>query len=134
MLGKLRKTGGHQPLERLLTTRARRALDLAAQEAAAQGHDRVTGDHLLAGLARLDEGVAVITLNSLGVVLTSGSSADLGRLTALARQEAAELGHRYVGTEHLLLGLLRENEAAIPGIGLQQAREQIVKILHGHHL
>ncbi|WP_344479904.1 Clp protease N-terminal domain-containing protein [Nonomuraea monospora] len=121
-------------MERLLTARARRALDLAAHEAAAQGHDQVTGDHLLAGLMRLDEGVAVLTLNSLGAVPAPGINADLGRLTELARQEAAELGHRYVGTEHLLLGLLRENEAAVPGVGLQQARAQVIRVLRGDGL
>ncbi|MEV0823374.1 Clp protease N-terminal domain-containing protein [Nonomuraea rubra] len=110
-------------------------MELAEQEAAAQGRDRVTGDHLLAALTRLGEGVAVTTLGSLGVDLARTPSpavhAELGRLTELARQEAAELGHRYVGTEHLLLGLLLENEAAVPGIGLRQARDQVIKILHG---
>ncbi|MBB6546130.1 Clp protease N-terminal domain-containing protein [Nonomuraea rubra] len=131
----LKRTIRRQPLERLLTTRAQRALDLAGQEARAQGVDRVTGDHLLAALARLGEGVAVTTLGSLGVDLARTPSpavhAELGRLTELARQEAAGLGHRYVGTEHLLLGLLHEGGTATLGIGLHQAREQIVKVLHG---
>ncbi|MER5625708.1 Clp protease N-terminal domain-containing protein [Streptosporangium sp. NPDC002544] len=135
MLRKLRKTTLHQPLERLLTVRARQALDLAEQEARAQGHDRVTADHLLTGLARLDEGVAVMTLNSLGVDLGAtrprAISADLVRLTEAARREAAGLGHRYVGTEHLLLGLLHEDGTESLGVGLQQARDQIIKVLHG---
>ncbi|MFE3448427.1 Clp protease N-terminal domain-containing protein [Nonomuraea sp. NPDC059194] len=138
MLRKRRKTALHQPLEHLLTARARRALDLAEQEARAQGHDRVTGDHLLVGLARLDEGVAVITLNSLGVDLsgtrTRAISAGLSRLTELARREAAGLGHRYVGTEHLLLGLLHEDGTEALSVGLQQARDQVIKVLHGDAL
>jgi ATP-dependent Clp protease ATP-binding subunit ClpC len=135
MLRKLRKTALHQPLERLLTVRARQALNLAEREARAQGHDRVTADHLLTGLARLDEGVAVLTLNGLGVDLgatrTRAISADLVRVTEAARREAAGLGHRYVGTEHLLLGLLHENGAEALGISVRQARDQIIKILHG---
>ncbi|TDC90072.1 hypothetical protein E1292_43870 [Nonomuraea deserti] len=135
MLRKRKKATLHQPLERLLTARARRVLDLAEQEARAQGHDRVTGDHLLAGLARLDEGVAVTTLNSLGVDLGGtrswAANADIGRLTELARREAAELGHRYVGTEHFLLGLLHDDGAEALGVGLHQTRDQVVRVLHG---
>ncbi|WP_166427276.1 Clp protease N-terminal domain-containing protein [Nonomuraea mesophila] len=135
----MRKTTAlRKPLERLLTTRARRVLDLAAQEARAEGHDRVTGDHLLAGLARLDEGVAVITLRTLGVDLrgerATASGEDIDRLTELARREAASLGHRYVGTEHLLLGLLHGDGAEALGVGLSRAREQVVEVLHGHGL
>ncbi|WP_155340605.1 Clp protease N-terminal domain-containing protein [Acrocarpospora corrugata] len=135
MLRKLRKAALHQPLERLLTARARQALDLAEREARAQRHDRVTADHLLTGLARLEESVAVRTLDSLGVDLggtrTRAMSADLVRLTEVARREAAGLGHRYIGTEHLLLGLLHEDGTEALGVGLQQARDQIIKVLHG---
>ncbi|GAA1021278.1 hypothetical protein Aple_059850 [Acrocarpospora pleiomorpha] len=134
----LRKTTLHQPLERLLTARAQRALDLAEQEARARGHDRVTADHLLMGLARLDEGVAVMTLNSLGVDLghtrTRATSADLAHLTELARREAFRLGHRYIGTEHLLLGLLHMDGTETLGVGLQQVRDQVIKVLHGNPL
>ncbi|GAA4926404.1 ATP-dependent Clp protease ATP-binding subunit ClpA [Nonomuraea thailandensis] len=132
----LRKRNRRQPLERLLTARARRVLELAEQEATARGHDEATGDHLLAALACLGEGVAVTTLAGLGVdpggTRGPAVSAGLGRLTELARQEAAELGHRYVGTEHLLLGLLHEGGTAALGVGLEQAREQVVKVLRGH--
>ncbi|MEO3859382.1 Clp protease N-terminal domain-containing protein [Acrocarpospora sp. B8E8] len=108
---------------------------MAEQEARARGHDRVTADHLLMGLARLDEGVAVMTLNSLGVDLggtrTRAINADLVHLTELARREAAGLGHRYVGTEHLLLGLLHMDGTEALGVGLQQVRDQVIKVLHG---
>ncbi|GII97557.1 hypothetical protein Ssi02_77880 [Sinosporangium siamense] len=61
-------------------------------------------------------------------------SADLIRLTEVARHEAAGLGHRYVGTEHLLLGLLHEVGTEALGLGLQQARDQIIRVLHGDAL
>ncbi|MGP3937388.1 Clp protease N-terminal domain-containing protein [Nonomuraea sp. KM88] len=51
-----------------------------------------------------------------------------------ARREAAELGHRYVGTEHLLLGLLHEDGAEAPGVGLRQTRDRVVRVLHGDDL
>ncbi|MFD0664584.1 Clp protease N-terminal domain-containing protein [Thermocatellispora tengchongensis] len=104
-------------------------------EARGQGHDRVTGEHLLTTLARLNEGVAVMTLNSLGVDLedrrTRPIGTDLGRITELTRHEAAGLGHRYVGTEHLLLALLHEEVSEALGVGLRQTRDRVIKILHG---
>ncbi|MFI7455059.1 Clp protease N-terminal domain-containing protein [Nonomuraea sp. NPDC049714] len=130
----LRKTIHYQPLENFLTVRARKVLSLAAKEASARGHDRVTAGHLLEGLARLNDGVAVMTLSSLGidvdVTRSRAAGADLSRITDLARQEAAELGHRYIGTEHLLLGLIHE-DAEVFGVSLQQARAQVIKVLHG---
>ncbi|MGA4987945.1 Clp protease N-terminal domain-containing protein [Nonomuraea bangladeshensis] len=125
-----------RPLAGLLTARAQRALDLAGQEAGALGHDLVTAGHLLVGLAGLGEGVAVMTLRSLGCDLTAsaarGTDVGLDQVLERARREAAGLGHRYVGTEHLLLGLLHdETTAAALGVGLRQARDQVVKVLHG---
>nr|BFE85658.1 hypothetical protein GCM10020093_082590 [Planobispora longispora] len=67
------------PLEPLLTALARRALDLAEREAGARGDDRVTAEHLLAGLARLDECVAVRTLGSLGVEIGGARTREAGR-------------------------------------------------------
>ncbi|MFB9721309.1 Clp protease N-terminal domain-containing protein [Planobispora longispora] len=118
-----------------MTALARRALDLAEREAGARGDDRVTAEHLLAGLARLDECVAVRTLGSLGVEIggarTREAGGELGRVIERARCEAAELGHRYIGTEHLLLGVIREEGAEALGVSLHRARDQVVKVLHG---
>jgi ATP-dependent Clp protease ATP-binding subunit ClpC len=114
-------------------------LDLAKQEARTLSHDRVTADHLLMGLARLDEGVAIMTLRSLGCDLTDTraqeTGVDLDHVVEQARREAAGLKHRYIGTEHLLLGLLREERtAAALGVDLQQTRAQVIKVLHGKAL
>jgi ATP-dependent Clp protease ATP-binding subunit ClpC len=134
----LRRTTLNRPLERLLTARAQQALDLAKQEARTLSHDRVTADHLLMGLARLDQGVAITTLRSLGCDLTTRAQetgVDLDHIVELARREAAGLKHRYIGTEHLLLGLLREERtAAALGVDLRQTRAQVVKVLHGKAL
>ncbi|MGW2150425.1 Clp protease N-terminal domain-containing protein [Nonomuraea bangladeshensis] len=77
-----------------------------------------------------------MTLRSLGCDLTAsvarGTGVGLDQVLERARREAAGLGHRYVGTEHLLLGLLHdETTAAALGVGLRQARDQVVKVLHG---
>ncbi|MGN9789344.1 Clp protease N-terminal domain-containing protein [Nonomuraea sp. ZG12] len=135
----LRRTTLDQLLEHLLTARARLALDLAQQEARTLRHDRVTADHLLMGLARLDEGMAIMTLRSLGCDLTAIRAQEIGvhldHVVEQARREAAGLKHRYIGTEHLLLGLLREERtAAALGVGLLQTRIQVIKVLHGKAL
>jgi ATP-dependent Clp protease ATP-binding subunit ClpC len=131
-----KKTAFHRPLERLLTVRARKALSLAAMEAGTCGHHRITAGHLLMGLARLNEGVAVMTLGSLHVDVDGTrsrvASADLSRVMDLARHEAAGLGHRYIGTEHLLLGLIHAEGTEALGVSLHQARTQVIKILHGN--
>jgi ATP-dependent Clp protease ATP-binding subunit ClpC len=105
-------------------------------EASACGHNRVTADHLLMSLARLNEGVAVMALGSLHVDVdgtrSRAASADLSRVTELARHEAAGLGHRYIGTEHLLLGLIHEEGTEALGVSLHQARTQVIKVLHGN--
>nr|WP_260407623.1 Clp protease N-terminal domain-containing protein [Planomonospora venezuelensis] len=125
----------HHPLERLLTALAQQVLDLAEQEARTRGDDRATAEHLLTGLARLDEGVAVRTLSSLGIDIDATRSrvarAELGRIVERARCEAAELGHRYIGTEHLLLGVICEEGTEALGVSLHQARDQVIKVLHG---
>ncbi|GAA3200708.1 Clp protease N-terminal domain-containing protein [Nonomuraea roseoviolacea] len=132
----LRRTTLDRPLELLLTTRARQALDLAEQEARALRLARVTADHLLKGLARLGEGVAVMALSGLGRDLTvtraQETGADLDHVVEQARREAAGLGHRYIGTEHLLLGLLHEESmAAALGVDLPRTRAQVIRVLQG---
>ncbi|NUW42692.1 Clp protease N-terminal domain-containing protein [Nonomuraea rhodomycinica] len=130
-----KKTILRRSLESLLTVRARKALDLAAREAGARGDDRVTADHLVAALASLNDGVAVMALAGLHIDVheprSRSAGADLGQVTELARAEAAGLGHRYIGTEHLLLGLIHAEGAEAWGVSLQQARTEVVRVLHG---
>ncbi|TAN36801.1 MAG: ATP-dependent Clp protease ATP-binding subunit [Verrucomicrobia bacterium] len=113
------------------TARAKKVLQLARQEADRFNHNYIGTEHLLLGLIALGEGVAVIILEKMGVDLgvarievekavgsgpetkTAGAvpfTPRVKKVLALARQEAQNLGHDYIGTEHLLLGLLAEGE------------------------
>ena len=114
-----------------LTPRARRTLLLAKQEAERFNHDHVGSEHLLLGLLSLDEGVAIDALKSLGLNLAKlrmevektcgvgGATQTQGvlpvtprlrRILELAAREAQSMNYNFVGTEHLLLALLREGE------------------------
>jgi len=118
------------------TERARRVLSLAQEEAQRFNHDYIGTEHLLLGLLRERDGVAARVLESLGVELNAARDAvdsaigrgdlpvrgDL-RLTPrtmyvldLAVDEARRLNHHYIGTEHLLLGLVREGEGIAAGV------------------
>src|SRR5881392_2890842 len=113
------------------TPRAQQVLALARKEADRFNHNFVGTEHLLLGLIRLGQGVAVIVLQKLGVELENvrreiekqvGTGPDrkipyhipytprVKMVLALAAKEAKALNHKYVGTEHLLLGLLREGD------------------------
>jgi ATP-dependent Clp protease ATP-binding subunit ClpC len=136
--------------------RAKRVLALAQDEAIRFNHNYIGVEHLLLGLIREGEGVAAQVLNSLGVDLSTARKSvetiiGRGDTTAppssivlsprtkkvfeLAIDEARKLGHGYVGTEHLLLGIVREGgsiAAAILqslGVPLEKAREQVSAIL-----
>lgn len=137
------------------TERARRVLTLAQEEAQHFSHSYIGTEHILLGLAREEEGVAARVLVNLGVVLTKvrsavefiighgekPSSSEVGlsprakRVIELAIDEARSLGHNYIGTEHLLLGLLREGEGIAAsvldsfGVTLERARAETVHIL-----
>ena len=137
------------------TERARRVLTLAQEEAQHFSHSYIGTEHILLGLVREEEGVAARVLTNLGVVLSKVRSAvefiigrgekpgssEIGlsprakRVIELAIDEARHLGHNYIGTEHLLLGLLREGEGIAAsvldsfGITLEQARTEIVHVL-----
>ena len=140
------------------TDRARRVMGLANQEAMRFNHESIGTEHILLGLIKEGSGVAANVLRSLGVDLKHvrleierkhPSGHDLvtvGRLPferpakkviELAFEEARPLGHNYVGTEHLLLGLLRENDGIAAqilveqGLELSQVREEVMKLL-GH--
>jgi len=116
--------------------RARRVLTLAQEEARHFNHSYIGTEHILLGLVREEEGVAAKVLVNLGVGLPKVRSAvefiigrsekagsgEIGltprakRVIELAIDEARHLGHNYIGTEHLLLGLLREGDGVAAGV------------------
>jgi prophage maintenance system killer protein len=131
---------------RRFTDRARRAVHLAREEALLLRHDHVGTEHLLLGLLYEGEGVAAHVLESLSIsreavrgqvdeIIGHGQSPPRGdipftpaarRALRLALQESLQLGHRYIGTEHFLLGLLREADGVaaqvLSRLGADQAR------------
>jgi ATP-dependent Clp protease ATP-binding subunit ClpC len=140
-----------------LTERVRRVLAMAREEATRLNHEYVGTEHILLGLARDDKGVAATVLRSLGAdsealarrvkgVVRPGRGTTVPmpdlpytsrtkKVLEFAMSEARELNHRFIGTEHLLLGLLREgkgigaqvlNEA---GVSLDAARSEVLRIL-----
>ncbi len=137
------------------TERARRVLTSAQEEAQHLNHNYIGTEHILLGLIREEEGVAAKVLNGLGVTLPKVRSAveyligrgekpgagEIGltprakRVIELAIDEARHLNHNYIGTEHLLLGLLHEGGGIAAGvlesfgITLEQARAETVRIL-----
>jgi ATP-dependent Clp protease ATP-binding subunit ClpA len=141
------------------TDRARRVMVLAQEEARLLNHNHIGTEHLLLGLIHEGEGVAAQALESLGVSLPTvrqrveeiigrGQQALAGRIPftprakkvlELSRREALAMGHNYVGTEHILLGLLREGDGVaaqvLVGMGadLNRVRQQVIRILSGHH-
>ncbi len=141
------------------TDRARRVVVLAQGEARELGHGSVGTEHLLLGLLAEGEGVAALVLESLGISLEEardrveeiaghGQGTPAGHIpfTPLARQaleralrEALQLGHTYVGTEHLLLSLLAEDGGmtaqvlAGRGAGYDLVRERVVALLTGRY-
>ena len=141
------------------TDRARRVVVLAQDEARDLGHDSVGTEHLLLGLLSEGEGVAALALESLGISLEEARDrveaiADPGqdtpsghiRFTSRAKKvlelslrQALQLGHDYIGTEHILLGLIREDDG-IPaqvlagrGAAYDLVRERVVALLTGRY-
>jgi ATP-dependent Clp protease ATP-binding subunit ClpC len=140
--------------------RAKRVLALAQDEAIRFNHNYIGTEHLLLGLVREGEGVAARVLDSLGVELskvrtavefiigrgdstTSPSEITLSprtkKVIELAIDEARKLGHSHVGTEHLLLGLVREGEGIASGVleslgvSLEKVRHQVIATLGQQH-
>jgi ATP-dependent Clp protease ATP-binding subunit ClpC len=135
--------------------RARRVLTSAQEEAQHLNHSYIGTEHILLGLIREEEGVAAKVLNNLGVTLPKVRSAveyiigrgeksgagEIGltprakRVIELAIDEARRLSHNYIGTEHILLGLLHEGEGVAAGvlesfgITLEQTRAETIRIL-----
>ena len=120
------------------TERARKVILLAKEEAKRFNHDYIGTEHILLGLIREGEGVAAAVLQKLGLspekirlevekLVQSGPSTMVSgdipftpkakKVIELAMEEARSLGHNYIGTEHLLLGLIREGEGERWGKG-----------------
>lgn len=139
------------------TDRARRVLTLAQEEAERFNYNFIGTEHLLLGLVRESDGVGAKVLGSLGVRLDAVRSAvefiigrgevrggtEIGltprakRVIELAVEEARRLNHSYIGTEHLLLGLVREGEGIAfgvlesLGVSLERVRTETARILAG---
>jgi prophage maintenance system killer protein len=142
---------------RRFTDRARRAVQLAQEQARHLNHHYVGTEHLLLGLLSEGEGVAAKALASLGISLEAvraqveelighGQSIPAGHIPftprakkalALSLREALQLGHKYIGTEHLLLALAREGEGVAAellvgfGAGHARLRDQVLQLLTG---
>jgi ATP-dependent Clp protease ATP-binding subunit ClpC len=141
------------------TDRARRTLVLAQDEARRLGHDFLGTEHVLLGLIAEGEGVAAKAMEELGVsledvrrrvmeVIPSGTPGAPGvappftprakRVLELSLREALTLGHNYIGTEHVLLGLVREGEGVASqvlvatGLSAAQVRDKVIEILTRH--
>ena len=137
------------------TERARKVLSLAQEEAQRFQHNYIGTEHLLLGLVREEEGVAAKVLQKLGVdlqavrnavefIIGRGDRIVLGeigltprakKVIELAIDEARRMNHHYIGTEHLLLGLVREGEGIAAGVleslgvKLEQARKETLAML-----
>jgi ATP-dependent Clp protease ATP-binding subunit ClpC len=137
------------------TERARKVLQLAQEEAQRFNHNYIGTEHILLGLVREGDGVAARVLNNLGIELHKVRSAvefiigrgdrmpigEIGltprakRVIELAVDEARRLNHHYIGTEHLLLGLVREGEGIAAGVleslgvSLEKVRAQVIEVL-----
>ena len=141
------------------TERARKVIALAREEAGRLGHDYIGTEHLLLGLIREGGGVAAAVLENLNVdldrvrleveklVVIGGGTLTLGevpftprakKVLELSVEEAQSLSHNYIGTEHLLLGLIREGEGVAAkvlenlGVKLDKAREITINLLGGN--
>ncbi|MCF3943846.1 ATP-dependent protease ATP-binding subunit ClpC [Oceanobacillus alkalisoli] len=136
------------------TERAQKVLALSQEEAVRLGHNNIGTEHILLGLVREGEGIAAKALQSLGVqvekiqeevekLIGVGKqpmqsihyTPRAKKVVELSQDEARKLGHSYVGTEHILLGLIREGEGVAArvlnnlGISLNKARQQVLKLL-----
>ncbi len=141
------------------TGRARRVFSLAQEEARRLNHDYIGTEHLLLGMIREGDGIAARVLANLGVQLREARAAIAGivepgkgivsdnpgltlrakKVIELSMDEARRLNNHYIGTEHLLLGLVREGEgvAAIAlekmGVSLEQVRDQVMQVVSRSH-
>ena len=140
------------------TDRARRVVVLAQEEARLLNHNYIGTEHILLGLIHEGEGVAAKALESLGIsleavrsqveeIIGQGGSSPSGhipftprakKVLELSLREALQLGHNYIGTEHILLGLIREGEGVAAqvlvklGADLNRVRQQVIQLLSGY--
>jgi ATP-dependent Clp protease ATP-binding subunit ClpC len=140
------------------TDRARRVVVLAQDEARELDHNHIGTEHILLGLVSEGAGVAVKALESLGISLETvrqqvediigrGQGSPSGhipftprakKVLELSLRESVHLGHGYIGTEHILLGLIGEGEGVAAqvltdlGASLEAARRQVVQVLEDH--
>ncbi len=139
------------------TDRARRVVVLAQTEATRLCHNHIGTEHLLLGLLHEGEGVAAKALEELGISLDAvrqrveeivgrGKEAPSGHIPftprakkalELSLREALQLDHNYIGTEHILLGVIREGDGVAAqvlvalGADLDRVRQQVIQVLHG---
>ena len=140
------------------TDRARRVVVLAQEEARMLNHNYIGTEHILLGLIHEGEGVAAKALESLNIsleavrqqvqeIIGEGQQAPSGhipftprakKVLELSLREALQLGHNYIGTEHILLGLIREGEGVAAqvltklGADLNRVRQQVIQLLSGY--
>ncbi|MFA1821628.1 ATP-dependent protease ATP-binding subunit ClpC [Virgibacillus oceani] len=136
------------------TERAQKVLALSQEEAVRLGHNNIGTEHILLGLVREGDGIAAKALQSLGLEVAKIQEEVEGligtgkqpmqsihytprakKVVELSQDEARKLGHSYVGTEHILLGLIREGEGVAArvlnnlGVSLNKARQQVLQLL-----
>ncbi|MFL6171348.1 MAG: Clp protease N-terminal domain-containing protein, partial [Marmoricola sp.] len=140
------------------TDRARRVVVLAQEEARMLSHNYIGTEHILLGLIHEGDGIAAKALESLGIslegvraqveeIIGQGQQAPSGhipftprakKVLELSLREALQLGHNYIGTEHILLGLIREGEGVAAqvlqklGADLNRVRQQVIQLLSGY--
>jgi ATP-dependent Clp protease ATP-binding subunit ClpA len=140
------------------TDRARRVVALAQEEARMLNHGWIGTEHILLGLIHEGDGIAARSLESLGISLDAvrqqveeiigrGQQAPSGhipftprakKVLELSLRESLQLGHNYIGTEHILLGLLREGDGVAAqvlvrlGADLNRVLRQVIQLLHGY--
>src|ERR1700754_4628953 len=141
-----------------VTDRARRVVVLAQEEARMLNHNYIGTEHILLGLIHEGEGVAAKALEAPGIsleavrqqveeIIGQGQQAPSGhipftprakKVLELSLREALQLGHNYIGTEHILLGLIREGEGVAAqvlvklGADLNRVRQQVIQLLSGY--
>ena len=140
------------------TDRSRRVVVLAQEEARMLNHNYIGTEHILLGLIRESDGLAARALESLEIslgavrqqveeIIGRGQEAPSGpvpftprakKVLALSLRESLQLGHNYIGTEHILLGLIREGDGVAAqvlvklGADLNRVRQQVIQLLHGY--
>ncbi|HAO99966.1 MAG TPA: hypothetical protein DCQ83_07990, partial [Fibrobacteres bacterium] len=143
----------------MFTDRVKKVMQLAREESVRLGNDYVGTEHLLLGLIREGDGVAVAVLKNLGIDLedlarnieksisSSGGMMTIGQMIPftprakkvleIAAQEARAMSHKYIGTEHLLLALMKDHESAAAtalaniGVEYDRVKEEIERVLRG---